>query len=255
MLSREAEDWIFQLRDGRSVRLPLQFVGCQRGRLELPLPPFRVGEAIAQLGDSLTLVMEDDGSVRPSVENHSSVLGSEAGGKEFVIFEDMESENWEDRSLGDEDEHWEVKGDELFINQVHSGEALLDWDSDEAPLEVEPLARIEVSHSPEQVEELLATKEEEKKQKSAWLLHNIKAVGKVLGASYEGFEDRIEKLLLDIEESRNQRLNDNLGVKKGIRTGPRLSRELKNLSSSINYEGNSASKRSVFRDGVVIVYQ
>jgi hypothetical protein len=199
--------------------------------------------------------MEDDGSVRPSVENHTAVLGSESGGKELVIFEDVESKNWEDRSLGDEDVHWEVKGDELLVNQVHSGEALLSWDSDEAPLEVVPLARIEVSHSPEQAEGLLATKEEEKKQKSAWLLHNLKAVGKVLGAYYEGFEDRVEKLLLDIEERRNQRINDHLGVKKGTRTGPRLSRELKNLSSSINYEGNSAAKRSVSRDRVVTVYQ
>jgi hypothetical protein len=107
----------------------------------------------------------------------------------------------------------------------------------------------------EQAEGFLATKEEEKKKKSAWLLHNLKAVGKVLGAYYEGFEDRVEKLLLDIEERRNQRLNDHLGVKKGTRIGPRLSRELKNLSSSINYEGNSASKRSVSRDRVVTVYQ
>ncbi|GMY26766.1 phosphoenolpyruvate carboxylase 4-like isoform X2 [Fagus crenata] len=119
--------------------------------------------------------MEDDGSVKPSVENHTAVLGSESGGKELVIFEDVESENGEDRCLGDEDVHWEVKGDELLVNQVHFGEALLSWDSDEAPLEVVPLARIEVSQFLEQAIGLLATKEAEKKQKSAWLLHNLKA--------------------------------------------------------------------------------
>ncbi len=254
-VSREAEDWICQLRDGRSVRLPPEFVGSHRGRSEVYLPPFSVGETIDQLGDSFTLVMEDDGSVRQSVENLKAVVGSESGGKELVIFEEMEPENWEDRSFGNDEVHWEVKGDELLVNQVHSGEALLSWDSDEAPLEVVPLARIEVSHSPEQAEGLLATKEEEKKQKSAWLLHNLKAVGKVLGAYYEGFEDRVEKLLLDIEERRNQRINDHLGVKKGTRTGLRLSRELKNLSSSINYEGTSVSKRGVSRDRVVTVYQ
>ena len=254
-VSREVEDWIFQLRDGRLVRLPPEFVGSHQGRSVVSLPTFRVGEKIAQLGDSMTLVMEDDGSVRPTVENHTAVLGLDSGGKELVIFEEVESENGEDRRLGDEDEHWEIKGDELLVNQVHTGEALLSWYSDEAPLEVVPLARIEGSQFPEQAKGLLATKEAEKKQKSAWLLHNLKVVGKVLGAYYEGFEDRVEKLLLDIEERRNLRINEHMGVKKGTHTGPRLSRELKNLSSSINYEGNSAAKRSVSRDRVVTVYQ
>jgi hypothetical protein len=256
-VSREAEDWILQLRDGGSVRLPPEFVGSHRGRSEFAIPPFRVGETIAQFGDSLTLVMEADGSVRQLVDNHTVRMGSELGGKELATLEDMESENWEDRSLGDDDDegHWEVKGDELLVNPVHSGEAILSWDSDEAPLEVVPLARIEASYSPEQAKGLVVTEDEKKKQKSAWLLHNLKAVGKVLGAYYEGFEDRVERLLLDIEERRNQRINDHLEVKKGKRSGPRLSRELKNLNSSINYEGNSASKRSVARDRVVSVYQ
>ena len=75
------------------------------------------------------------------------------------------------------------------------------------------------------------------------------------GASYEGFENRVEKLLLEIEARRNQRLNANQGEKKGTRTRQRLSRELKNLCSSINYEGSSISKRSVSRERDVAVHQ
>lgn len=47
------------------------------------------------------------------------------------------------------------------------------------------------------------------KQKSTWLIQNLKAFGKVLGASYEAFEDKVENLLLEIEARRNQRLNAN----------------------------------------------
>ncbi len=45
-LSQGAKDWIFQLRDGRSVRLPPDFVGNPTFRSVSPLPSFQVDEEI-----------------------------------------------------------------------------------------------------------------------------------------------------------------------------------------------------------------
>jgi hypothetical protein len=147
-LSREAEDWIFCLRDGRSVRLPPEIVGSHKVRSKLPLPPFRVGEAIEQHENNLTLVMEEDGSMRPSAERQAYGQGSESGGKEVVAFEEIHFDTWEDRSLGDDGLYFESKGDDFAENQVQFGVDLFGWGSEKAPLEVEPLAMIVVPHSP-----------------------------------------------------------------------------------------------------------
>jgi hypothetical protein len=72
-----------------------------------------------------------------------------------------------------------------------------------------------------------------------------------LGAFYEGFKYKVEDLLLEIEAQRNQRVCVNLVSKRVSCTRMRGSRELKNLCTSINYEGSFASKRSISREMVV----
>ena len=58
-----------------------------------------------------TLVMEEDGSMRPSAERQDYGQGSDSGGKKIVVFVELHSNTWEDRSLRDEGLYIEFKGD------------------------------------------------------------------------------------------------------------------------------------------------
>jgi hypothetical protein len=73
---------------------------------------------------------------------------------------------------------------------------------------------------------------------SDWVTEKMQEFGVVLGASYEGFEDRVLALLCAIEaESRP--------MKSGVVSGkekPRVPRELRNLISNVNYEGGSTRR-------------
>ena len=142
-----------------------------------------------------TLVMEEDGSMRPSAERQDYGQGSDSGGKKIVVFVELHSNTWEDRSLRDDGLYIESKGDEFAENQAQTGVELLGWDFEDALMEVEPLAMVAEPHSPGCDAGTFDKIEVGNRQKSAWLLQNLKVVGKVLGASYEGFEDRVEKFL------------------------------------------------------------
>lgn len=254
-LSREAEDWIFQLRDGRSVRLPSEVMGSHMLRLESTLPSFSVGEPIKLHTNKFSLVMEEDGSVRPSTETLGMGKVTISSGSELVVFEEDDAETWENNSTGDDGLLVESQGLDFDKNQGQPGMELLGWDFEEAPLVVEPLAMVVEPSSPGNDPGLLDNIVMGNKPKSAWLIQNLKAFGEVLGASYIGFEDRVEKLLHDIEARRNNQPTDIQGAKKKTRKGQRLSRELKNLCSSFNYEGSSVSKRSVSRERALVSHQ
>jgi hypothetical protein len=64
----EAKDWFLQLRNGKSVRLPHEVVCSHKFRLESLLPPFSVGEPL-KIPANISLVMEENGSVRPFAES------------------------------------------------------------------------------------------------------------------------------------------------------------------------------------------
>ena len=86
----EAEDWFLQLRNGKSVHLSPEVVGSHKFRSESLLPPFSVGEPL-EIPANISLVMEEDGSVRPFAK--SQVMGqvSASGGSEMVVYEEDDS--------------------------------------------------------------------------------------------------------------------------------------------------------------------
>jgi hypothetical protein len=76
-------------------------------------------------------------------------------------------------------------------------------------------------------------------QSSDWVQRRQKAIGKVLGANYEGYEQAITVLLMDIEARHLQRKATMTGVQKPMSSGRKGTRELKRLASSINYEARA----------------
>jgi hypothetical protein len=83
---------------------------------------------------------------------------------------------------------------------------------------------------------------------SVWVSTMMKEVGECLGASYEGFEDKVMDLLCTIEASSGLKSYGEIWQKSKSGPKARVSRELKNLISGVNYEGGS-SKRSTSTSG------
>lgn len=71
-----------------------------------------------------------------------------------------------------------------------------------------------------------------------WVLQQLKAFGKVLGASIKGNEAEVLGPLMTIDARRRKDIG-NSGQKKMHVLGKRGSRELKGLVSSVNYDGKS----------------
>ncbi|GMY21282.1 hypothetical protein FCV25MIE_16525 [Fagus crenata] len=143
--------------------------------------------------------MEEDGSVRPLAETQVMGQISASGESEMVVYEEDDCGTSENTSMGADGLIVESQGLDLEENPGHSGVELLGWDYEEAPLSVEPLAMVVEPPFPKSDLGVIHRGAKGKKPKSDWLLQNLKAFGEVLGASYIGFEDRVEKLLLDIE--------------------------------------------------------
>lgn len=74
---------------------------------------------------------------------------------------------------------------------------------------------------------------------SNWVQRKEKGVGKLLGASYSGYEQVVTKLLMDIEARHLQRKAGMIGPQRLSSSGRKCSRELKGLVSSINYEAKN----------------
>lgn len=79
--------------------------------------------------------------------------------------------------------------------------------------------------------------------KSEWVMETLTEFGPVLEASFEGFEVEMTKMLQAIEMRRNQKDDKGDARRKTLKSGGKGSEELKNLVSTINYEGGSARNR------------
>jgi hypothetical protein len=128
-----------------------------------------------------------------------------SGEFELVVYEEDDSGTWENTSMGVDGQIAESQGFNFEENPGYLGVELLGWDYEEAPLNVEPLTMVVEPPSLKSDLGVMHRGVKGKKVKFDWLLQNLKAVGEVLGAPYVGFEDRVEKLLLDIEARRNKR--------------------------------------------------
>ena len=124
------------------------------------------------------------------------------------------------------------------------GKELVCWGTKEEPLEVTSLAMAESDGDITGVSTAPNLGDCDKTQpKSKWVLETLTEFGIVLGASFEGYEEELTKILQDIEARRKQKGGmDDIG-KKAMKSGGKGSRELKNLVSSINYEGKSAKNK------------
>jgi hypothetical protein len=126
-------------------------------------------------------------------------------------------------------------------NELVMPEGVVDRVGDEGqrdlvPLNVEPLAVAfpdGVESHGVQATEIIGS------QTSDWVQRRQKAIGKVLGANYEGYEQAVTVLLMDIEARHLQRKASMAGLQKPMSSGRKGSRELKRLASSINYEARA----------------
>ena len=100
------------------------------------------------------------------------------------------------------------------------GKELVCWGMEEEPLEVTPLAMAEsdwditgVSTAPNLGDC------DEPQPKSKWVLETLTEFGLVLGASFEGYEEELTKILQDIEEKRKQKGGMDDIRKKAMKSG------------------------------------
>ena len=105
------------------------------------------------------------------------------------------------------------------------------------PLMVEPLAiaipQAVVHESGEEVQAAGRAPSEK-------VLRKLKGVGKVLGSSFEGYEQRVLELLMDIEARHQQKHDGMISSRRPSSSGRKGCRELKGLVSSINYEAKNS---------------
>jgi hypothetical protein len=87
------------------------------------------------------------------------------------------------------------------------------------------------------------------KTPSERVLRRLRGVGKVLGASFEGYEQRVMDLLMDIEARHQQKKDELLSTRRPSSSGRKYCRELKGLVSSMNYEAK-ASREAKGKDKV-----
>jgi hypothetical protein len=85
---------------------------------------------------------------------------------------------------------------------------------------------------------------------STWALEKYEEFGAYLGASYEGYEAEVMNLLCAID--RSGRKEDN-GLTPKPATTKKGTRELKNLVSTINYEGGSSKRQTVNSGGSLLL--
>jgi hypothetical protein len=235
---------VLELRDGRRVSIPLSLLRQPVVTASLPTDSVAAGQLVTR---------EELVGVGSTVDDLSS-LGGSLGGSEYSGAEDESEDDvslvWEDR---------EVDG---------VGSELVCWGDEAETLDVEPLAiskpvenelqevvthtqEPEVVVSPSGVEDSSPGVEV---SPSDWVLGKSKRIGKVLGASYHGNEERINRLLMEIDGRRPQISCEVGGVKK-LKEGRKGTRELKRLTCSINYESESAKSRGKSRERVLSLSQ
>ena len=123
------------------------------------------------------------------------------------------------------------------------------------PLMVEPLAiAIPQSMVHESGEEVQAAG----RAPSEKVLRKLKGVGRVLGASFEGYEQRVLELSMDIEARHQQKHDEMISSHRPSSSGRKGCKELKGLVSSINYDAKNSKEakgKAKMQGGDIMVYQ
>uniref|UniRef100_A0A2N9H040 Uncharacterized protein n=1 Tax=Fagus sylvatica TaxID=28930 RepID=A0A2N9H040_FAGSY len=108
------------------------------------------------------------------------------------------------------------------------------------PISVEPLAVVLPLGLEHSGDDIARSSGSAGRKPSDWVMRKHKGVGKVLGASYEGYEQTVMELLMDIEARYLQRKAGPVDSRRPSSSGRKGSRELKGLVSSINYESRES---------------
>ena len=221
-----SSEWVLELRDGKRVTIPLSLV--RQPVVSGPIPS-------ALFPASSLVIPRVSVGVGSTIDDLSSVGDTECTGEDEEDDENI-SLVWEDS---------EVEG---------TGTAMVCWEDDTGILEVEPLAMSKPVETGVSEGTSVIQEHGDVVPPSDWVLGKSKRIGKVLGASYHGNEERINRLLMEIDGRRPQPSREVGGVKitKDGRTG---SRELKRLTCSINYDSDSATRRGKSRERVPVLSQ
>jgi hypothetical protein len=242
-----SSDWFIDLRDGQRVRLPMdlnkpvadpdaeitqkiiQWVSAHRDN-------FDVG--CAEDGSSWGSQWLEDGSEVSWMESESAILDIGKGESSYLAVVNS----------GESSEHLMI---ESRVGDVEDLGAIVVIDAGEGvgseelvPLMVEPLAVA----GPQDIEHVSGEVDKGSgRTPSERVLRRLRGVGKVLGASFEGYEQRVMDLLMDIETRHQQKKDELLSTRRSSRR--KYCRELKGLVSSINYEAK-ASREAKGKDKV-----
>jgi hypothetical protein len=241
-------DWFIELRDGRRLRIPVD--------LKAPVP------------DS---PHEDDAIAKKLVQWLASLR------------EDRDSGEGEDDSEWDMDSGSELNRDDLSLSGIPEQELVLSGESKGEilevecpesisgtvggdpqgyaslePISVEPLAVVLPLGLEHSGDDIARSSGSAGRKPSDWVMRKHKGVGKVLGASYEGYEQTVMELLMDIEARYLQRKAGLVDSRRPSSSGRKGSRELKGLVSSINYESREsreAKGKGKIQGGDMVLYQ
>jgi hypothetical protein len=142
--------------------------------------------------------------------------------------------------------------------EVKTGIMVLDGEDpeghkDSEPLSVEPLAVAFPSGTKNAGDKV---GKDYRRKASDWVLRKQKAIGKLLGARYVGYEQAVEDLLMDIEAQHIQRKANMVGTRRTPSSGRKGCRELKGLVSSVNYQARESRERKgkeKVQGGVVVL--
>ena len=85
---------------------------------------------------------------------------------------------------------------------------------------------------------------------SDWVMNKLKRFGKLVGASYEGYEDKVIEILMDVDARRRQAV---IGGRRATGSRKRGIKELKGLVSTINYKTRGSNSVSNSKGWVVNV--
>uniref|UniRef100_A0A2N9FU80 Reverse transcriptase domain-containing protein n=1 Tax=Fagus sylvatica TaxID=28930 RepID=A0A2N9FU80_FAGSY len=242
-----SRDWFIDLRDGRRLRIP---VDLRSSVTVLSQPEDAITQKLvnwvkSQREASGSEIDDDMGDLEEGglgIENGFDSVNDLSGSEVVVSVEGNGSEM--SMGLGEEKEIYglilteKLDGD---WNELLMPEGVVDRVGDEGqkdlvPLNVKPPAVAfpdGVASHGVQATEIIES------QTWDWVQGRQKAIGKVLGANYEGYEQAVIVLLMDIEARHLQRKASMAGLQKPMSSGRKGSRELKRLASSINYEARA----------------
>jgi hypothetical protein len=119
---------------------------------------------------------------------------------------------------------------------------------EQSPLMIEPIA---ISYpSGDENKKGAGTSASTHPEASNWALEKYEEFGAYLGASYEGYEAEVMNLLCAIDRSGRK---EDTGLTPKPASTKKGTRELKNLISTINYEGGSSKRQTVNSGGSLLL--